>query len=75
MRSRAFRAKGKPSSRACWKVMCAMRSRPMLRRVVVHSNKRCGHAKTHQCPRLADSNSSLCTPCAIAAASGGPCAL
>lgn len=37
------------------------------------SNKKCAHAVTHQCPYLADSNSTLCTPCAVAAASGQPC--
>lgn len=37
------------------------------------SNKKCAHALTHECPFLADSNSSLCTPCALAAENGQSC--
>lgn len=41
--------------------------------IISVSNKKCAHAVTHECPYLADSNSSLCTPCAVAAANGHPC--
>ncbi|KAF4503854.1 hypothetical protein G6O67_008793 [Ophiocordyceps sinensis] len=37
------------------------------------SNKKCAHSATHECPYLADSNSTLCNPCAVNAAKGQPC--
>ncbi|RCI16590.1 hypothetical protein L249_2953 [Ophiocordyceps polyrhachis-furcata BCC 54312] len=42
--------------------------------IIFLANKRCAHAATHQCPYLTDSNSSLCRPCAQAAANNQPCA-
>ena len=42
--------------------------------ITTFSNKKCAHSLTHDCPFLADSNSSLCAPCAVAVANGQPCA-
>ncbi|KAK5988969.1 hypothetical protein PT974_10467 [Cladobotryum mycophilum] len=43
------------------------------RGITSFSNKKCAHSLTHDCPYLADSNSSLCTACSIAVANGQPC--
>ncbi|KAM4055227.1 hypothetical protein HRG_006027 [Hirsutella rhossiliensis] len=41
--------------------------------IISVSNKKCAHSATHECPYLADSNSTLCNPCAVNAAKGQPC--
>lgn len=41
--------------------------------IISVSNKKCAHYTNHECPYLADSNSTLCSPCAVNAAKGQPC--
>lgn len=46
---------------------------PCVPGTVTMSNQTCAHATTHNCTSLADSNSDLCTACAIATSRGEPC--